>query len=171
MESLEKLAPNIRVIDFNDEKLQHLCEPHNFKTDVALLNAEIGCKSREISILDFLKLSNTDGMMGFLLDFMRTLMLYAGHDALISSDKVRPEEISEDIPIVYLDFDFYIRGPISKFETPYGIRCEFSNDIQALRQSFFGMANNAIVVTQPNHPALKNTLERIRGYFNREKLF
>ncbi|WP_333023587.1 hypothetical protein [Wolbachia endosymbiont of Pentidionis agamae] len=51
IEDLENLALNIRAIDFDDPKLKHFLVPHDFKTDIALFNSELGSKSKEVIFL------------------------------------------------------------------------------------------------------------------------
>ncbi len=142
MEDLEKLRPNIRVIDFNTLDLKEF--DFNFKHPT-LGKTSISNYYKNLYPIPKDKRIN----FGSEIDLMRVLILLKAGEALIESEKAKPEEIPDSKAAIYFDFDIQP----NKEGKEIG-KVKISEDI-LISHSGNGLENAIMAVSGSNNSVLK----------------
>lgn len=133
MESLTELNPNIKVVDF-------------FSLDWEKYNFSFIYNDKTITLLEFLKMDNSDNLLGLRKDIAEHLLLLYNPKG-----------------IIFIDFDNKILQPIlDPLPTDIGILCGWDTDMEN-RFNFF--VNNSMVVAGPNNPVLEYAFDELQKYF------
>lgn len=132
MQNLTTLSPNIKVVDF-------------FSLDWEQYNFSFLYNDTTISLLEFLKMDNTDNLLGLRKDIAEHLLLLYNPKG-----------------IIFTDFDNKIFEPIFEpLPTDIGVLCGWDTEMEN-RFNFF--VNNAMVVAGPHNPVLEDAFNELQRY-------
>lgn len=132
MESLTSISSNIKVVDF-------------FTLDWEKYDFSFLYNDTTINLLDFLKMDNSDNLLGLRKDIAEHLLL-----------------LYYPKGIIFVDFDNKIAEPIFEpLPTDIGVMCGWDTEMDN-RFNFY--VNNTMVVSGPNNPVLENAFNELQNY-------
>jgi hypothetical protein len=132
MQNLTKFSPNIKTLDF-------------FSMDWENYDFSFLYNDTTITLLEFLKMDNSDNLLGLRKDIAEHLLL-----------------LHHPKGIIFIDFDNKILEPILEpLPTDIGILCGWDTEMEN-RFNFF--VNNAMVTSGPNIPILNDAFDMLQQY-------
>jgi hypothetical protein len=132
MQNLSELSPNIKTLDFFSINWE--------KYDFSFLYNDT-----TVTLLEFLKMDNSDNLLGLRKDIAEHLLL-----------------LHHPNGIIFIDFDNKILEPILvPLPTDIGVLCGWDTEMEN-RFNFF--VNNAMVTNGPNSPILNDAFDKLQQY-------
>jgi hypothetical protein len=132
MQNLTKLSPNIKTLNF-------------FSMDWENYDFSFLYNDTTITLLEFLKMDNSDNLLGLRKDIAEHLLL-----------------LHHPKGIIFIDFDNKILEPLLEpLPTDIGILCGWDTEMEN-RFNFF--VNNAMVTSGPNIPILNDAFDMLQQY-------
>jgi hypothetical protein len=134
LEEMAEINHNISVVDF-------------FSLNWTEYNFSFLYNGEEVSLLNFLKMDNSDNLLGLRKDIAEHLLL-----------------LRSEYGAIFIDFDNKILEPITQpLQTTCGLLCGWDYDMSN-RFDFF--VNNCMVVSGPKNPILINAFNELKNYLS-----